>query len=119
MKKLGLAMLFMLAGCSADYSVELGNGYSYEHWGNNFIARTVAGEQRQVITGQVDSYLKKEALVLAVQTDPAAPGKRYYVLDTGTGELKRFTVQADFLQDTRKLGVADEELLTEHVISPL
>ena len=49
MKKLGLAMLFMLPGCSADYSVELGNGYSYEHWGNNFIARTVAGEQRQVM----------------------------------------------------------------------
>lgn len=119
MKKLGLAMLFMLAGCSADYSVDLGNGYSYEHWGNNFIANTVAGEMREVITGQVDSYLKKEALVFAVQTAPAAPGKRYYVLDTGTGELKRFTAQADFLQDTRKLGVADEELLKEHIISPL
>ena len=64
-------------------------------------------------------YLKKEALVFAVQTAPAAPGKRYYVLDTGTGELKRFTAQADFLQDTRKLGVADEELLKEHIISPL
>ena len=91
MKKLGLAMLFMLAGCSADYSVELGNGYSYEHWGNNFIARTVAGEQRQVITGQVDSYLKKDAFVLAVQTAPAPPGKRYYVLDTGTDNLQQFT----------------------------
>lgn len=119
MKKLGLAMLFMLVGCSADYSVDLGNGYSYEHWGNNFIARMVAGEQRQIITGQVDSYLKKDAFVLAVQTAPDVPEKRYYVLDTGTGELKRFTVQADFLQDTRKLGVADEELLKEHVISPL
>lgn len=110
MKKLGLAMLFMLAGCSADYSVDLGNGYSYEHWGNNFIARTVAGEQRQVITGQVDSYLKKEALVLAVQTDPAAQGKRYYVLDTGTDNLQQFTAKTDFLQSAKQLGFTDVEL---------
>ena len=68
MKKLGLMLLVLLAGCSADYSVALGNGYSYEHWGNNFIARTVAGEQRQIITGQVDSYLKKDTFVLAAQT---------------------------------------------------
>ena len=110
MKKLGLAMLFMLPGCSADYSVELGNGYSYEHWGNNFIARTVAGEQRQVITGQVDSYLKKDAFVLAVQTDPAAPGKRYYVLDTGTDNLQQFTAKTDFLQSAKQLGFTDVEL---------
>ena len=110
MKKLGLAMLFMLPGCSADYSVELGNGYSYEHWGNNFIARTVAGEQRQVITGQVDSYLKKEALVLAVQTAPAAPGKRYYVLDTGTDNLQQFTTKTDFSQSAKQLGFTDVEL---------
>ena len=110
MKKLGLAMLFMLPGCSADYSVELGNGYSYEHWGNNFIARTVAGEQRQVITGQVDSYFKKEALVLAVQTAPAAPGKRYYVLDTGTDHLKQFITKTDFLQSAKQLGFTDVEL---------
>jgi hypothetical protein len=110
MRKLGLAVLFMLAGCSADYSVELGNGYSYEHWGNNFIARTVAGEQRQVITGQVDSYLKKNALILAVQSDPAAPGKRYYVLDTGTDNLKQFITTADFLEAAKQLGFTDVEL---------
>ena len=110
MKKLGLAMLCMLAGCSADYSVDLGNGYSYEHWGNNFIARTVAGEQRQIITGQVDSYLKKEALILAVQTVPAAPGKRYYVLDTGTDNLQKFTAKTDFLQSAKQLGFTDVEL---------
>lgn len=110
MKKLGLAMLFMLAGCSADYSVDLGNGYSYEHWGNNFIARTVAGEQRQIITGQVDSYFKKEALVLAVQTTPAAPEKRYYVLDTGTDNLQQFTAKTDFLQSAKQFGFTDVEL---------
>lgn len=110
MKKLGLAMLFMLAGCSMDYSVDLGNGYSYEHWGNNFIARTVAGEMREVITGQVDSYLKKEALVLAVQTAPAAPGKRYYVLDTGTDNLQQFTTKTDFLRGAMQLGFTGVEL---------
>jgi len=106
-----LAMLFMLAGCSADYSVELGNGYSYEHWGNNFIAHTVAGEMREVITGQVDSYLRKDSRVVVVQTDTSTKGKYYYLLDTVTGDLKRFTSLADFLQDTRKLGFTDKELM--------
>jgi len=110
MKKLGLAMLVMLAGCSADYSVDLGNGYSYEHWGNNFIARTVAGEQRQVIAGQVDSYLRKNAVILAVQTNVGTAGKQYYALDTGTDDLEQFSTKADFLEDAKQRGFTRGEL---------
>lgn len=110
MKKLGLVMLAMLAGCSADYSVDLGNGYSYEHWGNNFIARTVAGEQQQVIAGQVDSYLKKGAFVLAVQTNAGTTERQYYALDTATDNLKPFNTKADFLQGAKQLGFTGAEL---------
>ena len=111
MKKLGLMLLVLLAGCSADYSVALGNGYSYEHWGNNFIARTVAGEQRQIITGQVDSYLKKDAIVIAVQTHLGGAEKQYYALDTNTDNLKKFNSKADFLRVAAQLGFTGAELL--------
>ena len=121
MKKLVFAMLVMLAGCSRDYSVDLGNGYSYEHWGNNFIAHSDGKGQREVISGQVDSYLKKGDRVIAVQVSLKTGGENYYLLNVADHSLDQFTDYPSFTEQTEKAGFSKDELakLKAGVVKPM
>lgn len=97
-------------GCSADYSVDLGNGYSYEHWGNNFIAHTIGGEVQQVIKGQVESYLKHGDFVVVCQTGQAPSEKKYYLLDLISGGLEVFVDFKSLKDKSIQVGFARKEL---------
>lgn len=121
MKKLVFAMLVMLAGCSGDYSVDLGNGYSYEHWGNNFIAHSDEKGQREVISGQVDSYLKKGDRVIAIQVSLETGGEKYYLLNTADHSLDQFADYPSFSEQTERDGFSKDELakLKAGVVKPM
>lgn len=121
MKKLIFAMLVMLAGCSGDYSVDLGNGYSYEHWGNNFIAHSDEKGQREVISGQVDAYLKKGDRVIAIQVSLETGGEKYYLLNVADHSLDQFTDYPAFTEQTERVGFSKDELakLKAGVVKPM
>lgn len=98
-----LSILF-LVGCG-DYSVDLGRGYSYEHWGNNFIAHTDGDSMRQVIPGQVDHYVVQDNTLLAIQVPFSQEPRRYWVVDMQTDQLKNFDDRQQFLSQANKLGI--------------
>ena len=114
MKNIKLMIMALLAaipmGCSADYSVDLGHGYSYEHWGNNFIAHTSGGETRQVIKGQVKSYLKHGDFVIVSQHEKGSSVDKYYLLSLSSGGIEVFSDIQSLIGKASQIGFNKEDL---------
>ena len=94
-----------------DYTVELKNGYTYKHWGSNFIAKQENGNVRQIIESQVDRYITQGNNLLAIQENLQSAEKTYWLLNMQTDQRKSFKDQYLFISQAQQLGINEQKLI--------
>jgi predicted RNA-binding protein associated with RNAse of E/G family len=107
-----ITVLIIIASLALrDYTVELKNGYTYEHWGSNFIAKQERGNVRQIIESQVDRYMTQGNNLLAIQENLQSAEKTYWLLNMQTDQRKSFKDQYLFISQAQQLGINEQKLI--------
>lgn len=114
MNKLTLIILFSilpLAGCFADYSTKLKNGYIYNNWGNNFISHKSDKEEREIIKGQVKNYASYENVLVAIRYDLSTPNiLQYWILNMDTHFIQAFDTRTAFEEAAKNIKGATQAI---------
>jgi hypothetical protein len=108
-----LIFILLVIGSFAlrDYTVELKNGYTYEHWGANFIAKQANGNVRQMIESQVDRYITQGDNLLAIQASLESAEKTYWLLNMQTDQHQSFKDKHLFISQAQQLGISEQRLI--------
>ena len=106
-----LTLFIMNSLALRDYTVELKNGYTYEHWSNNFITKQESGNVRQIIESQVDRYITQGDNLLAIQENLQSAEKTYWLLNMQTDQHESFKDKYLFISTAQQLGINEQKLI--------